>query len=62
MSGVSRWGLSPLDAPAHAIDEGADHPYGVYVARCGPQLLMATALHDNPTRRLCPSCARWIAR
>ena len=26
-----RWGLSSLDWHARAIDEDADHPYGVYV-------------------------------
>jgi hypothetical protein len=35
-----RWGLSPLDWHAHAIDELTHHPIGVYVARCGHRLMM----------------------
>jgi hypothetical protein len=35
-----RWGLSSLDWHAHAVDKDADHPYGVYVARCGQRLFM----------------------
>jgi hypothetical protein len=54
-----RWGLSSLDWHAHAIDEDADHPYGVYVARCGQRLFMGTSLHDEPPGWICLSCLRW---
>jgi hypothetical protein len=49
MPQLPRWGLSPLDWHAHAIDEYADHPHGVYVARCGHRLLMGTCLNDEPS-------------
>jgi hypothetical protein len=32
---LPRWGLSPLDWHAHAINEWADHPVGLYIARAG---------------------------
>jgi hypothetical protein len=53
-----RWGLSSLDWYAHAIDEDADHPYGVYVARCGHRLLTAATLYEDPPPpgRICLSC------
>ncbi|MGH3771421.1 MAG: hypothetical protein ACRDRW_08515, partial [Pseudonocardiaceae bacterium] len=35
VGGVPRWGVSSLDWRSHAVDGDADHPYGVYVARCG---------------------------
>jgi hypothetical protein len=54
----SRWGVSSLDARAHAIDEDADHPYGVYVTRCGQRLSMGTSLHDEPPGWICLSCLR----
>jgi hypothetical protein len=57
-----RWGLSSLDAHAHAIDEDVDHPYGVYVARCGHRLFMGTSLYDEPPGWICLSCLRWTER
>ncbi|MGH3683852.1 MAG: hypothetical protein ACRDSM_02070 [Pseudonocardiaceae bacterium] len=56
--------MSSLDYRAHAIDEDADHPYGVYVARCGHRLFQGTSLHDEPPRGggTCPPCARWTER
>ena len=54
-----RWGMSPLDCKAHAIDEDAEHPYGVYIARCGHRLLMGTNLHDEAPDWMCLSCLRW---
>ncbi|MGH3834056.1 MAG: hypothetical protein ACRDRS_27060 [Pseudonocardiaceae bacterium] len=54
-----RWGLSPLDRKAHAIDEDAEHPYGVYIARCGHRLLRGTTLHDEAPDWMCLSCLRW---
>jgi hypothetical protein len=50
-------GLSSLDA--HAVDEDADHPYGMYFARCGRRLFMGTSLHDEPPGWICLSCLRW---
>jgi hypothetical protein len=57
-----RWGLSSLDWHAHAIDEDADHPDGVYLARCGQRLFRGTSLHDEPPGWICLSCLRWIDR
>ena len=59
---AARWGLSSLDWHAHAIDEKADHPSGVYLARCGHRLGKANTLYDDPPSRICPSCARWTER
>jgi hypothetical protein len=53
------WALCPLDWHAHAIDAGADHPLGIWIARCGHRLSGGTPLHDIPQGRRCPSCARW---
>lgn len=53
-----KWGLSVLDWHAHAIDENADHPIGVYVARCGHRLMMVTTLHESPPSRICAECGR----
>jgi hypothetical protein len=53
------WALCPLDWQAHAIDAWADHPLGVWVARCGDQLSGGTPLYDVPQEPECPSCARW---
>ncbi|MGH3720105.1 MAG: hypothetical protein ACRDRI_14935 [Pseudonocardiaceae bacterium] len=57
-----RWGVSPLDWQSHAIDEDADHPYGVYVARCGQGLFMGTSLYDEPPGWICLTCLRWTER
>ena len=54
-----RWGMSPLDCKAHAIDEDTEHPYGVYIARCGHRLLMGTILHDEAPGWMCLFCLRW---
>jgi hypothetical protein len=54
-----RWALSPLDWHAHAIDAGADHPLGIWIARCGHRLLGGMSLHDTPPGHRCPTCARW---
>jgi hypothetical protein len=53
------WGLSSLDWRAHAIDIAADHPPGVWVARCGHRLLAGTALRDIQPGHRCVSCVRW---
>jgi hypothetical protein len=55
---AARWGLSSLDAHAHAINEDADHPHGVYVARCGQRLFRDISLHDEPPGWICLSCLR----
>jgi hypothetical protein len=49
-----RWGVSPLDRSAHAIDVDADHPLGAYVARCGHHLMIITTLCDEPVPGLRP--------
>ena len=54
-----RWALCPLGWQAHAIDAWADHPPGVWIARCGHQLSGGTPLYDVPQGHACPSCARW---
>jgi hypothetical protein len=54
-----RWSLSPLDWHAHAIDAGADHPLGLWIARCGHRLLGGTSLHETPPGHRCPTCTRW---
>lgn len=59
LSAHPQWGLSVLDGHAHAVDVSADHPDGVYVARCGHRLVVITRLHDEPPTRMCPACDRW---
>ncbi|MGH3807900.1 MAG: hypothetical protein ACRDRU_15005, partial [Pseudonocardiaceae bacterium] len=54
-----RWGVSSADWRAHAIDEDADHPSGVYVARCGHQLRTAATLYDEAPDWICLTCLRW---
>ena len=56
---VPRWALCPLGWQAHAIDPWADHPRGVWIARCGYQLSGSTSLHDDPPGQPCPACSRW---
>lgn len=51
-----RWGVSALDWRSHAVDETADHPPGVYVARCGHQLRGAATLYDEAPGWMCLSC------
>ncbi|MEA2958975.1 MAG: hypothetical protein QOJ58_4576 [Alphaproteobacteria bacterium] len=57
-----RWGFSPVDWHAHAIDEHVLHPYGIYITCCGHQLLTLTVLYENPTGRICPTCVRWATQ
>ncbi|MBW0009676.1 MAG: hypothetical protein JO063_06090 [Pseudonocardiales bacterium] len=57
-----RWGVSSLDWRSHAIDEGADHPYEMYVARCGQRLVMGSSLYDEAPGWMCLACARWTER
>ncbi|MGH3709872.1 MAG: hypothetical protein ACRDRQ_17585 [Pseudonocardiaceae bacterium] len=57
-----RWGVSSLDWRSHAVDEDADHPYGVYVARCGQRLFMGTSLYDVAPGWMCLSCLRWVGQ
>ena len=59
MTVAPRWALCPLGWQAHAIDTWADHPPGVWIARCGHQLSGGTPLYDVPQGHPCPSCARW---
>ncbi|MGH3772523.1 MAG: hypothetical protein ACRDRW_14200 [Pseudonocardiaceae bacterium] len=60
MNRPPRWGVSSLDWQSHAIDEEADHPYGVYIARCGQGLFMGAALYDEPPPGgwMCLPCLR----
>lgn len=54
-----RWALCPLDGQAHAVDAWADHPSGIWIARCGYRLPGSTGLHDDPPGQQCSTCARW---
>jgi len=51
------WGISVLDWRSHAVDPYANHPSGVYTARCGHTLMAVTQLHEQPGGRICPGCA-----
>jgi len=62
VAGAPRWGVSSLDWQSHAIDEGADHPYEVYVARCGQRVFMGASLYDEAPGWMCVSCLRWTER
>jgi hypothetical protein len=53
------WALSSLDWHAHAVDAWADHPTGVWIARCGHQLSGSTPLYGVPQGHQCPGCAKW---
>jgi hypothetical protein len=53
------WALSSFDWLAHAVDAWADHPVGVWVARCGHQLSGITPLSDMPQGKRCAGCDRW---
>ena len=46
----------------HAVDEDADHPYGVYVARCEQRLFMGPTLYEEPPGWMCMCCLRWTER
>lgn len=52
------WGLSILNFQAHAIDPLADHPVGVYRARCGHLLMVVTELCEQPPGRVCAERGR----
>jgi hypothetical protein len=56
------WALNPQDWRAHAIDTDADHPYGLWVARCGCRIVATANLHETPPGWMCMSCARWTDR
>ncbi|MGH3831829.1 MAG: hypothetical protein ACRDRS_15515 [Pseudonocardiaceae bacterium] len=60
--GAPRWGVSAQDWQSHALDEGAEHPDGVYVARCGQRLAAGTTLYDEPPGWMCVSCLRHTQR
>ena len=53
------WAVSSLDQHAHAVDAWADHPLGVWIARCGHHLLAGTPWYDVPQGKQCASCAKW---
>jgi hypothetical protein len=53
------WALSPLDWHAHAIDSWADHPLGMWIARCGYRLSGGTPLYDVPQGQRCANCVKW---
>jgi hypothetical protein len=50
--------VSSADWHAHAVDEDADDPHGVYVARCGHWLRGAATLYDEVPDWMCLSCLR----
>lgn len=54
-----RWALCSLDWHAHAIDPYADHPLGLWIARCGHRLSGSTPLYDHPQGQRCASCVKW---
>lgn len=62
------WVLCHLDWLAHAVDAWADHPVGVWIARCGHQLSGSTPLYDVPQGQRCarqtfsPCAERWRVR
>jgi hypothetical protein len=56
---LPRWALCPLNWQAHAIDPFADHPLGLWIARCGHQLSGGTPLSDHPQGQPCSSCTKW---
>lgn len=60
-AGGPRWALSLLDFDAHAVDQGGDHPFGVFIALCGHRLLM-TGLYDKPPGGLCPGCSQAVVQ
>lgn len=52
-----RWGLSPLERRSHAIDEGREHPSGMFRTECGRLLMMVTTLREAPCGPPCEACA-----
>ncbi|MGH3770000.1 MAG: hypothetical protein ACRDRW_01135 [Pseudonocardiaceae bacterium] len=58
------WGVSSRDWQSHAVDVDAEHPDGVYVARCGQRLVMGASLYDEPPPGgwMCLACTRWTDR
>lgn len=48
MSRPPRWGVSSLDYHTHAIEEHAEHPDAVYLARCGQLLSKSATLYIEP--------------
>lgn len=57
---VPRWGVSSLDYRAHAIDPGAEHPVGVWVAHCGQTVFRVATLYEEPPPGgvMCRPCER----
>ncbi|MGH3829354.1 MAG: hypothetical protein ACRDRS_02715 [Pseudonocardiaceae bacterium] len=62
VGGAPRWGVSSQDWQSHAIDEGAEHPEGVHVARCGQRLARDTTLYREPPGWMCVACLRHTER
>ncbi|MGH3832909.1 MAG: hypothetical protein ACRDRS_21125 [Pseudonocardiaceae bacterium] len=60
VSGAPRWGVSSLDYRAHAIDPGAEHPVGVWVAYCGQMVFPGATLYEEPPLGgvMCRPCER----
>ncbi|MEO7194835.1 MAG: hypothetical protein ABIZ05_08440 [Pseudonocardiaceae bacterium] len=54
-----RWGVSSQDWQSHAINVDAEHPDGMYVARCGQRLVRDITLYNDAPGWLCVSCLRW---
>jgi hypothetical protein len=59
---ISQPGVSRVDARAHAVDPGGEHPALVYLARCGHRLLRRTTLYEVSPARRCPSCVDGTGR
>ncbi len=51
-----------MDWQAHCVDLDADHPVGLWIARCGRRLPARVGLHEQPPGHRCMSCARWSER
>ncbi len=53
-----KWAQSMPDFLSHAIDRGAEHPWGVLKAACGHTLPISVALSNEPHSTRCPDCVR----
>lgn len=51
-----KWGRCAVDFGWHAIDEGRDHPVGMFEAQCGHRLPIVD-LWDEPYGVGCRACA-----
>jgi hypothetical protein len=56
---IPHWAFCPLGWHAPAINTWADHPLGVWIARCRHQLSGSTPLYDLPHGQPGARCAKW---